>query len=1485
MTSKSPSPKLAKSTALSKAQATVTRLATLVPTLTTALSPVTVYQPGGTVGGELTTSTGGLGVPGTTPVGAFYGVWVAPDFTGTGAEYTIQVECFGGGGGGGGGAAASGGGGGGGGEYACETQYPVIPGNSYAYVVGLPGSNGINNSSGNVNGVGAAGTSGGTTIFDIAGLGLASGVVANGGLGGDLTSIGIGGAGGSGSPNSIHFPGGAGGTNNSSNGADDPLSFSADAPEFFTIGTGTIEAWYVLNDKFGNGTFNDGSGSGRYATVINYNGGIGFANTPAPPQVPAYATSGGGLPLNDNATVAGLAARFKLGSLTSASAKIACPAFPFQGGDLTLSCWIQPDASGTWGNTAAGSYAVIAANTQGYNSTAMKGYALYLVNEGTASAPNWNLMAAIGNGSSRAVAAYPIGQTPGTWHYVVMTYASGTLKLYVNGVLESTVTTPGFTSAPGGGYVTTLGLDPNATANWFFGSMSNVWFAYDCANTALVNQAYGLTPATGGCGGGASGGPGGTGGSGAAGAGATGGGGGGQPAQPVTLASTTTPAMGGFAGANAGSTNVTPPNPPGGVYGAGGGGSGDMASNPALTVITVPFASAMTYCGQDAASGAGGQFNTAQQSNPNSSLNTVLYAGGAPNDTATGSKISVLLLPEGLAKTLKGGAWTISQVFLTITNAYPTNSRESILEVYATNDTSLPSMYTAAYSGNNVASIPIPAGAGTITYDITESGIGGAQVGLLGLEEADDSAAVPLEGTVVGRKEAGGGRVGLTPGLVYMGGFQSYGANAAATAWAEAQGLPSADGGFQSVYQYANGWSSIQSLQVSIADAMGGYPGPCCINVAFTQSDSETDLSSTLSGSSLTSGCQAAHAATAVACLANDVQFIRTAWEFNGGYNYNWMPPPANYTAANFKLAWQLIYNVYSAAAVTAGKPANWFQFVYCMVQNDSNGNADMANYYPGMPYASYITIDEYDRSGGGYTGWNEALYDQPTITEMVTFALAQGATGVGFPEWGIRNDAYGPTVIPDPSYITSAMSWAQATAAQGLNVLMWPWGEGYNGGDPGTITNGENSWNFAAFGLGAGTMWGNLTSAVATGISEGWIATSNFAGGGASANIAGAAAAIGVRGGAGFPSGSGGGGGGGSGGLQLGTCTAFLIGPNNTPTIDAYNAPTGADFYSAIYGPGAADAFGNSQAPYLTIVLAETTVPQVGSDGAGGGILLTAVNSSAAPVALTQPYAGTDEGGNPYGAGYTAYPANGGGYWLQNGTQYSQGGLSGGAAVGSAQVGSGTVTSGDSAATLTLASATAAGTGATASIALPSGFVGSPALTQTAGATLTNANNGTQPITIAWPIHARDAKVGTTYEVWVPFSGNSGSSATSALGFKPYLNGSVVTTSNGDTAGATLLALYGTGATWTGKIHLTLEISAAGSGGTANIYIEGCIVGAFNIQGSTSQSSTPLSSQATGVAFNTTIANTIAIAAVWTTGESGQTVGSIISSMTRKGP
>lgn len=368
----------------------------------------------------------------------------------------------------------------------------------------------------------------------------------------------------------------------------------------------------------------------------------------------------------------------------------------------------------------------------------------------------------------------------------------------------------------------------------------------------------------------------------------------------------------------------------------------------------------------------------------------------------------------------------------------------------------------------------------TVPVNVTNGTLGG------GASIVKNSSAVNGEAVQFSQPSTPSSPSGSNKGKVYMGGYTDAGTVSAGKAWAAAQGVPAA-GAFISIYQWGNGWSQVQSVQIQEAQQMGSYPGPRCLNAAMTQSQSESNLSSALSGNSLTSAALACHTASATACAQNGVQFIRWAWEFNAGNGYNWMPPFSSYTSTEFKTLWKLTYNAWNAAAVKAGKPNNWFKFVFCMNQADWNGVANMKNYYPGMPYASYITIDEYDRSQGNYTGWDEALNDPPGLANAVTLALAQGAEGVGLPEWGIRNDAYGPKVIPDPSYINSAFAWMKTVTAQGLNVLAWPWGAGFDG-NINSINGGVGSWDFAAW----PTMWSALRANVATGISEGWIATTN---------------------------------------------------------------------------------------------------------------------------------------------------------------------------------------------------------------------------------------------------------------------------------------------------------------------------------------------------------------------------------------------------------
>lgn len=727
MPSTSPKPNLGKSTALTKSQATVARLAAIVPTLTTEFSPVTVYQPAieETLLSTVST-TGGIGTPGTTDMGAFYGVWVAPDLLGNGQDYFVQVECFGAGGGAGGGNISGGGGGGGGGAYSSEPSYPITPGQQYTYVVGFPGTGGLNTPTnpGVFNVPGSAGTTGGTTIFDTAGLGLAGGVVANGGQGGDQTATGIGGSGGVISNNTISFAGGAGGTNASGNGSDNPIALAKTNAMFVgnTKNANIIKAWYIFNDgPDSTFEFNDSSTFQNTATVTTSSSGINILQGNAPAQVPAYTTSAGsGQP---NPTRAGCSSLWN-GKVNSVYAGYSqSPTFTFAGTKLTVSCWLQCDPTGTWGNNAANSTATVCANSKNYwTFNAFVGFGMFFLNTGTAAAPNWFLYVNWGNNTVANFTRVSMPPVVGTWYYVVATFNSGTITLYVNGVSVASGAA-GFSSLPGAAYNMRVGTDPAGTYSYFFGYISNIWFADDVAQPALMTAAMGGVSPTGGAGGGASAGPSAVGGVGQSAALGVGGAGGANVTQPPALANTTTPSQGGYAGSAAGAGNPSPSAPAGGTCGGGGGAAGDMMLSPNITVLTVPFVSAATYNGIDAAQNPGNIYNVNQQNNPASGVNSVLYAGGLPTDSSTGSKNSLLLLPPGLAAHLSAGQWLIQQVFLTFTNAYPTNTQESLLEVFWSGDTSLPQTYSGADSNGIVGALPIPIGSGTLTYDITEAGL------------------------------------------------------------------------------------------------------------------------------------------------------------------------------------------------------------------------------------------------------------------------------------------------------------------------------------------------------------------------------------------------------------------------------------------------------------------------------------------------------------------------------------------------------------------------------------------------------------------------------------------------------------------------------------------------------------------------------------------------------------------------------------------
>lgn len=173
------------------------------------------------------------------------------------------------------------------------------------------------------------------------------------------------------------------------------------------------------------------------------------------------------------------------------------------------------------------------------------------------------------------------------------------------------------------------------------------------------------------------------------------------------------------------------------------------------------------------------------------------------------------------------------------------------------------------------------------------------------------------------------------------------------------------------------------------------------------------------------------------------------------------------------------------------------------------------------------------------------------------------------------------------------------------------------------------------------------------------------------------------------------------------------------------------------------------------------------------------------------------------------------------------------------------------------------------------SGFIGELPIDQTDTSDNVNANNGTQGLTIQYTIPANDAAIGTTYEIEVPFNGVL---EASGLAFKPALNTASVVTSLGDGVAGGFLAA-GTGVT--GWVKLIMRVMTLGAGGTVDYFITGGI-GQNALHASNSE---VLSSQSTGMPFNTTVANTLRVNSVWSAAVAGQTVTGHGSVFTRKGP
>lgn len=694
-------PKILKSTPLAQGTNTANRVGILAASMATPISPTTVYLPGGTV----SVSVGGLDADAA-------GTWTCPP-----GLTSVQVECKAAGGGGGGGLTTAGGGGGGGGEYACEDNYPVIPGQSYAYSVGRPGQGGIT-------GAGAEGSSGGNTVFDPQGNGLSGGVVANGGLGGDGPSRQNA---GTGSSNSAHHDGGIGGAAVSGVSSDDPTSVPS------------LALWWRLDDNGAGGgsllsTVADSSGNSRNGATGAVSALDSYAQGNAPIQVPTRTTA---LTTQGNCALLIPSPSTNLQIISAPSFGLGSGAAMYNGSALTVSAWIKGYAGFTsWGIGARSgiSYAAIASNCDFPGSGATSfGFALYLAN----GVPTFRLAGSGVTGVATAGSALAYNST--TWHQVTGTWDGTTMTLYVDGVSAATAT-PSFSGGkfPQGTTVVRAGVNAYTRADsGFNGYLSNLYIAGSAVSSSYVSNAVGGgSSASGGSGGGASGGSAGTGFTGASATSSAGAAGGVSAGGTALHLGSGAGGAGGGIGVNG--VNALASSP----FGGGGGGAGEGAVVATITPLSVMAAHSASYCGADALGGNNGKLYDISDSPqaglppqyPSASLlSPTMYSGGTPASTFNGSMNAVALLGN-VAPQLS--ALSVNQATLSVTVQSPA---ATVLPLWYCNPPALsgnPAPVLPASLGSNadvamylgtvtaLASVSIPAGpAGRrVSFDITDTG-------------------------------------------------------------------------------------------------------------------------------------------------------------------------------------------------------------------------------------------------------------------------------------------------------------------------------------------------------------------------------------------------------------------------------------------------------------------------------------------------------------------------------------------------------------------------------------------------------------------------------------------------------------------------------------------------------------------------------------------------------------------------------------------
>jgi len=215
------------------------------------------------------------------------------------------------------------------------------------------------------------------------------------------------------------------------------------------------------------------------------------------------------------------------------------------------------------------------------------------------------------------------------------------------------------------------------------------------------------------------------------------------------------------------------------------------------------------------------------------------------------------------------------------------------------------------------------------------------------------------------------------------------------------------------------------------------------------------------------SGTTASWTASANACISHGINIIRLSWEFNTAFpanNSGWWPN----NPSGFINIWKNCYNAYSAAAVAAGKPANWFSFIWNPDKGPTGTDTALVlEFYPGAAYMGnpgVVGIDLYvgntpaGKTGAAlFNGYNTALDWNPAA--VVALANEHGHD-IAAPEWSNRikwNDG----LTDDGPYMTACVEWAAnfVTASTGdQNAYLGMWVDNYPDNNPWNFVSGPQS-------------------------------------------------------------------------------------------------------------------------------------------------------------------------------------------------------------------------------------------------------------------------------------------------------------------------------------------------------------------------------------------------------------------------------------------